>query len=61
MRDTYTVKEVADRLGKAPVTVRMGIMGGSLPFGTPVKCTKAYAFIIPKEKFEKWLRGEHIE
>ena len=52
-RLTYSVKEVAARLGVCPASVRNGISVGDIPalwIGRRV--------VIPKHQFERWLAGE---
>lgn len=56
-----TVEETAKLLGVDPLTLRYGIIQGLIPFGVAIKCTKSYRYIIVRERFEKWMKGELME
>jgi hypothetical protein len=56
-----TVGEVAQILHKSHLAVRKGIIQGTLPFGACIKSEGEYeknVFVIPKSRFEAWLKGE---
>lgn len=57
MKDTVTVKEVAETLGMAEQGVRIQLQRGLLPFGYAVPCVngKGYRYIIPRNKFEEFV------
>lgn len=59
MKDTYTIKEVSERLGINQQGVRVQIQRGLLPgLAVPSVQGRSYRYIIPKEAFEKFMRGE---
>ena len=60
MKETCSIEEVSERLGINPQGVRIQIQRGLLPFGIAVPSVqgKGYRYIIPREAFEKFMRGE---
>ena len=54
------LEEAAKMIGLDPVTIRVGLIQGKFPFGVAVKCKKSYRYIIPRERFEKWMKGELV-
>lgn len=51
----YTVNDVAERLGVAPQTVRLGLQRGELPFGTAIKTSSKYTYVIYPEKLKEYV------
>lgn len=50
-----TVNDVAAHLGCSPQTVRLGLQRGELPFGTAIKTSSKYTYIIYSEKLKEYL------
>jgi hypothetical protein len=51
----YTVNDVAARLGCSPQTVRLGLQRGEFPFGTAIKTSSKYTYIIYSEKLKEYI------
>ena len=51
----YTVNDVAERLGVSPQTVRLGLQRGELPFGTAIKTSSKYTYVIFPEKIKEYI------
>ena len=61
IRETISPAEAGRRLGRGAHTIEYGLRTGQLPFGTAFKTGAGrYVYIIPKEAFERYLRGELI-
>ena len=50
-----TVNDVADALGCSPQSVRVGLQQGILPFGTAVKTSSKYTYILYPNKVKEYL------
>lgn len=50
-----TVNDVAAHLGCSPQTVRLGLQRGELPFGTAIKTSSKYTYIIYSEKLKEYI------
>lgn len=50
-----TVNEVAERLGCSPQCVRIGLQRGLLPFGSAIKTSSRYTYIIYEKKLEEYI------
>jgi hypothetical protein len=50
-----TVNEVADALGVSPQSVRIGLQRGMLPFGSAVKTSSKYTYIIYEKKLKEYI------
>ena len=50
-----TVNEIAARLGCSPQTVRLGLQRGELPFGTAIKTSSKYTYVIFPEKLKEFI------
>lgn len=50
-----TVNDVAARLGCSPQTVRLGLQRGELPFGTAIKTSSKYTYIIYENKLRDFI------
>lgn len=54
--ETISVEDAAKILGATPQFVRLGLQQGSLPFGAAVRGAGGrYSYLIPSNKFFKWL------
>lgn len=53
------VNEVAKKLGKSPQFVRIGLQRGILPFGSAVKMSTKYTYVIYPEKLKEYV-GEEL-
>lgn len=59
IKEVITPKEAAQRLGRTQHTIEHGLRTGELPFGSVFKQPSGrYVYIIPREAFERFLRGE---
>ena len=58
--NTMTVKEAAKRFAVGEETIRAGLISGTLPIGSAVKCKKRYAFIIPRRLVDAWESGANL-
>ena len=54
MRPNMTVREVARELGTSEHTIRVGLQQKAFHFGSSVRTSSKYTYVIPREKFEKW-------
>lgn len=50
-----TINEVADALGVSPQSVRIGLQRGTLPFGSAVKTSSKYTYIIYEKKLKEYI------
>lgn len=60
-KNTFTLKETAQKLNVTERTVREGIISGSLPIGAAVKCEREYSYIIPQGRLEAWMSGDDLK
>lgn len=51
----FTVNEIAARLGCSPQTVRLGLQRGEFPFGTAIKTSSKYTYVIYGEKLKEYI------
>jgi hypothetical protein len=51
----FTVNDVAARLGCSPQTVRLGLQRGEFPFGTAIKTSTKYTYVIYPEKLKEFI------
>ena len=51
----FTVNDVAERLGCAPQTIRLGLQRGEFPFGTAIKTSSKYTYVIYPEKLKEYV------
>lgn len=49
------VVEVAKLLGLSPQTIRLGLQRGELPFGSAVKTSSKYTYVIYEKKLKEYL------
>jgi len=50
-----TVNEVAEALGVSPQSVRIGLQRGSLPFGSAIKTSSKYTYVIYEKKLREFV------
>ena len=50
-----TVNDVAARLGCSPQTVRLGLQRGEVPFGSAIKKSSKYTYIIYADKLKDFI------
>ena len=55
--ENMTVKEVAKRMGKSEMFVRIGLRNNSFPFGSAVKGSSTWSYHISKKAFERYMLG----
>lgn len=51
----FTVNDVAARLGCSPQTVRLGLQRGEFPFGTAIKTSSKYTYVIYPAKLKEYI------
>lgn len=49
------INEVALMLGVSPQTLRLGLQRGELPFGSAIKTSSKYTYIIYEKKLKEYL------
>lgn len=49
------INEVALMLGVSPHTLRLGLQRGELPFGSAIKTSSKYTYIIYEKKLKEYL------
>ncbi len=50
-----TVNEVAEALGCSPQSVRIGLQRGALPFGSAIKTSSKYTYVIYEKKLKEFI------
>lgn len=50
-----TISEVASLLGVCPQSVRLGLQRGQLPFGSAIKTSTKYTYVIYEKKLKEYL------
>lgn len=50
-----TVNDVADALGCSPQSVRIGLQRGALPFGSAIKTSSKYTYVIYEKKLKEFI------
>lgn len=50
-----TVNEVAEALGCSPQSVRIGLQRGLLPFGSAIKTSSKYTYVIYEKKLKEYI------
>ena len=53
-----SVKDAAKLLNTSPQTVRIGLQRGLFPFGTAVKTSSKYTYIIYKKKLAEYVETD---
>ena len=56
--ETITVVEAAHRLKRSPASIQKAMREGTFPVGTCFSTGRQFQYIIPREAFERFLRGE---
>ena len=49
------VADVAQKLGISPQSLRLGLQRGELPFGSAIKTSGKYTYIIYEKKLREYL------
>ena len=58
VKEVITPKEAGRLLGRSQKTVEHGLRTGAFPFGTAYRLPSGrYVYIIPKEAFERFMKG----
>lgn len=50
-----TISEVADALGCSPQSIRLGLQRGELPFGSAIKTSSKYTYVIYEKKLKEFI------
>lgn len=50
-----TISEVSKKLGISPQSLRLGLQNGELPFGSAIKTSGKYTYIIYEKKLREFL------
>lgn len=50
-----TVNDVAEALGVSPQSVRIGLQRGLLPFGSAIKTSSKYTYVIYEKKLKEYI------
>lgn len=50
-----TVNDVADALGVSPQSIRIGLQRGALPFGSAIKTSSKYTYVIYEKKLKEFI------
>lgn len=50
-----TINEVASMLGISPQSLRLGLQRGELPFGSAIKTSDRYTYVIYEKKLKEYL------
>lgn len=50
-----TVNEVAEALGCSPQSVRIGLQRGLFPFGSAIKTSSKYTYVIYEKKLKEYI------
>ena len=50
-----TICEVALKLGISPQSLRLGLQRGELPFGSAIKTSSKYTYLIYEKKLREYL------
>lgn len=50
-----TIRETALRLGISPQSLRLGLQRGELPFGSAIKTSDRYTYVIYEKKLKEYL------
>lgn len=56
-KESMTVKEVANRMEKSEMFVRIGLRNNQLPFGSAVKGSSTWSYHISRQAFERYMAG----
>ena len=50
-----TIADVANALGCSPQSVRIGLQRGHFPFGTAIKTSSKYTYVIYEKKLKEYI------
>lgn len=53
-----TISDVARLLGISPQSLRIGLQNGDLPFGSAIKTSGKYTYLIYEKKLKEYLEME---
>lgn len=53
-----TINQVAEMLGISPQSVRLGLQRGELPFGSAIKTSDRFTYVIYEKKLKEFLDYE---
>lgn len=56
-----TIKEASKLMHKSPQFIRVGLQTGKLPFGSAVKVSKRWNYIIYPEMFYQYIGVKEVE
>lgn len=56
-----TIKQASELMHKSPQFIRVGLQTGKLPFGSAVKVSKRWNYIIYPEMFYKYIGVKEVE
>ena len=60
-KETISVTEVSRRIGRSTAAVQYALRNGTFPVGTAIRTESGeYAYIIPREAFERFMSGDTI-
>lgn len=51
----YTINDVAAALNVSPQSIRLGLQRGELPFGSAIKTSSKYTYIIYEKKLKEYM------
>lgn len=60
MPKKITVNQVAQLLGCSPLSIRIGLQRGELPFGTAIKTSSKYTYIIYDKKLKEYVNVNEV-
>lgn len=55
-----TVNQVAKLLGCSPLSIRIGLQRNELPFGTAIKTSSKYTYIIYDKKLKEYININEV-
>lgn len=60
MSKKITVNQVAKLLGCSPLSIRIGLQRGELPFGAAIKTSSKYTYIIYDKKLKEYINVNEV-
>ena len=60
MGKKITVNQVAKLLNCSPLSIRIGLQRGELPFGTAIKTSSKYTYIIYDKKLKEYVNINEV-
>lgn len=55
-----TVNQVAKLLNCSPLSIRIGLQRGDLPFGTAIKTSSKYTYVIYEKKLKEYVNINEV-